>query len=73
MAIDFTQEQKKNKVPIQKNRGTRVSLFVKRKCFPLLLGKFMTHIPGTPLVSILLFIYKLSNKYIYKNTINSIH
>ena len=42
---------KKKKVPIQKNPKTRVSLFVRRKFFPLLLRKFMTHIPGAPLVS----------------------
>ena len=30
-AVDFTKQQKK--VPIQKNPETRVSLFVKRKCF----------------------------------------
>ena len=30
-AIDFIQEQEE--VPIQKNPETRVSLFVKRKCF----------------------------------------
>ena len=37
--------------PIQKNPETRVSLFIKRKCFPLLLGKFMTRVSGAHLVS----------------------
>ena len=42
MAIDFTQKQKKNnnnKVLIQKNPETRVSLFVKKKVFSTVVKK----------------------------------